>query len=266
MARMKPQKEETAPMVIHDEHGTVLANYSGEMIDTIKATVAKDATNEELYMFLNISSMYDLNPFMKEIWFAKTEKGQPMIMTSRDGYRKLAMRDKRFVKCHSATVHENDEFETEMNMGDIVSIKHKFSQKDRGQLVGAYAYLKTTDGEDLYVYVNFREYDRRNNIWKKYPSAMIRKVAENDVYKRFVNINGLNDFESMPNEFIDDVAEEEADNSEPLEVIDVDVVTGDLPNNDEPTCFTDLLGYDDEEKAAVEKAKQNLANEMMKEE
>lgn len=256
MAKRKAKKE-SAPMVIHDEHGSILANYSGEMINTIKSTVAKEATDEELYMFLNISAMYDLNPFMKEIWFAKTDKGQPMIMTSRDGYRKLAMRDKRFEKCHSATVYENDEFETVEDMGDIVSIRHKHSHKDRGKLLGAYAYLKTTDNNDLYVFVPLKEYDQGNRIWRKYPSAMIRKVAENDVYKRFVNINGINDFESMPNEFIDDVAHEEAENSDELEYIDVDFVTGDLADDtlEEPL----VMEFDEEE---AEKHEEEIVSAM----
>ena len=267
MARVrKEDKGVPSPITIYDDKGGVLSQYPSELVATIKSTVAKGATDEELYMFLSIANQYNLNPFMKEIWFTKipnrqTGTDEVAIMTSRDGYRKLAMRDKRFVKCHSAAVFENDEFETEFYMGDIENIKHKFTQKDRGKLVGAYAYLKTSDGEDLYAYMPIREYDKGNRIWKQYPSAMIRKIAENDVYKRFVNISGVNDFESMPNEFINDVAMEEAENSEELETIDVNVVDN---NEDEPTCFTDLLGYEGEEKEAVENAKAQLAKEFGK--
>ncbi len=226
--RRSEKKEKTAPMVIRDDQGSVLANYSSEMIDTIKATVAQGATDEELYVYLQTALMYGLNPFTKEIWFAKTKKGQPMIMTSRDGYRKLAMRDKRFVKCQSMEVRENDEFSMEFEMGDLTNIHHKLSQNDRGKVVGAYAVLKTTTGEDLAIYVDYKEYSQPRDIWKKYSSAMIRKVAENDVYKRFVDMNGLNAIESMPSEFYDEVAEEETKNSEELEVIDIGVVTDDL--------------------------------------
>lgn len=258
---MKPTENPSHPMVIKDNQGEILANYDEEMIDAIKNTVAKDATDAELYVYLQTASMYGLNPFMKEIWFAKTKKGQPMIMASRDGYRKLAMRDERFVKCQSMEVRENDEFSLEYDMGDIVGVHHKLSHKDRGRILGAYAVLKTTTDEDLCSYVDFKEYSQPREIWKKYPSAMIRKVAENDVYKRFVDINGVNDVESMPSQYYDDVAEEELSNSDELETIDVAVV-----NKDEPTCFTDLLGYDDEEKEAVESAKETLAKEMFSKE
>lgn len=233
MARVrKTTKKESAPIVIHDDSGGVLAEYPSDLVDTIKATVAKDATDEELYMFLSIAKQYDLNPFLKEIWFTKM-KGEVAIMTSRDGYRKLAMREPTYRKCQSMAVYENDEFEMEFTMGEITNLTHKFKQNDRGKLIGAYAILKTTTLDNYVSYVDFREYDKRNNIWKSYPSAMIRKVAENDVYKRFVNINGLNDFESMPNRFSKEIHEEEMDFSEKFEPIDIQGVIDEMNQENE---------------------------------
>lgn len=46
------------PMVIEDMNGNVLREYSPDLLETIKATVAKEATDEELYVFLQVSSMY----------------------------------------------------------------------------------------------------------------------------------------------------------------------------------------------------------------
>lgn len=225
MARIKQNEEQTAPITVYDNNGDVLANYPSEMVDTIKATVAKGATNDELVMFLSIANQYHLNPFLKEIWFTKMGD-EVAIMTSRDGYRKLAMREPDFVKCQSMAVYENDDFEMELVLGEITNLTHKFKQNDRGAIKGAYAVLKTTN--DRYVsYVDFREYDKKNNIWRKYSSAMIRKVAENDVYKRFVNINGLNDYESMPKKFRDEYVEEEYDYSEEFEPIDIQGVIDD---------------------------------------
>ena len=143
------------------------------------------------------------------------------------------MREPTYRKCQSMEVYENDEFEMEMIMGEITNLTHKFKQKDRGNIVGAYAVLKTTTHDNYVSYVNFREYDKRNAIWKKYPSAMIRKVAENDVYKRFVGINGLNDFESMPNSFYKDLEEEEFDLSEEFEPIDIQAVIDSTINEGE---------------------------------
>ncbi len=268
--RQKKTKESSAPITIYDDAGSVLASYPSELVDVIKNTVAKGATDEELYYFLSVAKQHDLNPFMKEIWFVKTEKGQLMIMTSRDGYRKLAMREPTYSKCQSVAVYENDEFSTEMAMGEVINVTHKFKQNDRGKLVGAYAVLKTTDHNNLYCYAELKEYDKRTPIWKQYPSAMLRKVAENDVYKRFVNINGLNDFESMPRKYHNDISDEEMAEMEEISIDDViDTTISELHESDEGTseahCFTDLLrngGYTEEEMKYVEQAKQKLSEEI----
>ena len=232
MARVRKNEKEIAPMIIHDEHGSIMAEYPPKLVDTIKSTVAKGATDEELYMFLSIANQYDLNPFMKEIWFTKMQ-GEVAIMTSRDGYKKLAEREPNFRKCQSMAVYENDEFEMELVMGEVTNITHKFKQNDRGNIIGAYAVLKTVNMDNYVSYVNFKEYDKRNNIWKKYPSAMIRKVAENDVYKRFAKTNGLNDYESMPNGFGNELVEEEMDYSEEFEPIDIQTVIDEMTEEDE---------------------------------
>ncbi len=237
--RRREEKTESAPMTVYDDKGKEVANYNSEMIDTIKATVAKGATDAELQMFLSLANQYSLNPLMKEIWFTKmlnkqTGKEEVAIMTSRDGFRKLAMREPNYRKCQSMTVHENDEFEMEMVLGEVMNITHKFKQNDRGKLIGAYAVLKTTDHENYVSYCDFKEYDKKNRIWRQYPSAMIKKVAENDVYKRFVNINGLNDYESMPNKFRNEYIEEEMDYSEKFDPIDVQqIIDEDIEESEE---------------------------------
>ena len=185
-------------------------------------------------MFLSVANKYDLDPFLGEIYFVKYDT-KAQIMSGRDGYAKIAKREPNFEICHSMEVCKNDTFETELNMGELTGLTHKFSQNDRGEIVGAYAILKTTDGKIYYTYVNVREYDAKNNVWRKYKSAMIKKVAETQVYKTFANINGIQAEEAMPQQF-----ESERNTNVPpkttdedsVEVLDVDVVE-DINNENE---------------------------------
>jgi len=223
MARVK---EETKPIVLHDEQGNITANYSAEMIETIKNTVAKDATDAELIMFLSVANKYGLDPFLKEVHFAKMGKGedaQATIMTGRDGYAKIAKRHPDFLKCQSMEVRENDEFHMDWDFGDLVGIKHSFGHMDRGKVVGAYAVLKTKSGDSLATYVTREEYDTGKSAWAKYKSAMIKKVAENEVYKKFADINGVDAIENMPSEFTEGVEELETGSDEPIEFIDTNI-------------------------------------------
>lgn len=210
------KKKNNAPMTIQGNHGETIAQYSPELLDTIKSTVAKGATDDELYMFLQVAAMYNLNPFLREIWFVKM-KDEQAIMTGRDGYLNIAKQNPNFVKCQSAAVFENDEFEMQYMNGDLLKLTHNYKHTDRGKVVGAWAMVKTLSGDDLSIYCDFKEYDKRTNIWRKYPTAMIRKVAENDVLKRFANISGLMTVEDAPVEYekaTDDLIDIETMNKE----------------------------------------------------
>ena len=195
----KNNKSTGNSMIIKDTNGEKeIARYSPKMVDTIRNTVAKGATDEELYMFLQIANMYGLNPFTNEIYYAKTKKGQDMLMTSRDGYLKIAQAKPNFKKIQSAPVFENDDFHITLENGDIKDVFHSFTQKDRGALKGAYAVLQSKDGsEDLTYYANFREYNKGTATWKSYPTSMICKCAETFVLKRFAGISGMVTAEEM---------------------------------------------------------------------
>ena len=221
MARVQPKKEksETLPITLTDAHGNVTANYTAEMVDTIKNTVATNATDSELIMFLSVANKYDLDPFLGEIYFVKY-KDKSSILSGRDGYRKIAKREPNFQKCQSMAVFENDEFEMTMTLGEITNIHHKFSHKDRGKPLGAYAVLTTTDGQTWVSWADIKEYDTRQNAWREYKSAMIEKVAETKVYKSFADIDGIQAEEAMPRGY-------EQENNTTLpdeELLDVEVV------------------------------------------
>ena len=194
------KEEPIKPIIIKDLNGNKLADFNVQLVQTIKDTVARGATDSELYMFLQNCAMYGLNPLMKQAWFMKID-GVPTAMTSRDGYLKIAKEDPNYRKVQSMAVYQNDTFSTLMVDGEVVKVTHEFSHVDRGHIVGAYAFLKTKDGEeDIFAYKDFKEYNKKNRIWSGYQESMIRKVAEADVLKRFANISGLVTAEEMGTE------------------------------------------------------------------
>lgn len=160
--------------------------YNKDQVQLIKNTVAKGATTDELNMFLYLSKQYGLDPFKKEIWFTKYGN-QTNIMTSRDGYLKYAQENSEFEGLISFVVHEGDVFEID---AAEYKINHKFGTK-RGKIIGAWSRCDRKGKKPFISYVDFAEYNQNNSIWKKYPSAMIQKVAEVFVLKRAFGINGL---------------------------------------------------------------------------
>lgn len=206
------KKQIVNPISIKDTHGNITATYDEEMVKTIKNTVAVDATDSELFMFLSVASNYGLDPFLHEIYFVKfNDKSQ--IMSGRDGFRKIAMREPTYKVHYSDYVCENDEFEIVKKFGKVVDMTHKYTHKDRGNLIGAYCVLETTDDRKYSFYAEFRKYNTGKNAWQTYPNDMIIKVAETRVFKSFANINGIQAEESMPSEYSseENIVEEEVD-------------------------------------------------------
>ncbi len=164
-------------------------SWNKNQMDLIKRTVARGSTDDEFNMFMYLAKTYQLDPMTKEIWFIKyNEKAVPIIMTSRDGYLAIANRNPHYKGLVSDVVHENDEFE-KLTEG----VKHKYSCKDRGKIIGAYALGYRDDrAYPVYVFAHFEEYVKKNSsIWMQYGSAMILKVAEAMMFKRLFSISGL---------------------------------------------------------------------------
>lgn len=195
------KKEPVNPIQIKDTQGNITATYDEDMVKAVKNTVARDATDSELFMFFNVANKYDLDPFLHEIYFVKTKEGKSSLMTGRDGYRKIAMREPTYSSHYSDYVCKNDTFKVTRKMGKVENVEHEYEQNDRGALVGAYCILETTDDRTYFFYAEFNKYNTGQNAWSSYPNDMIVKVAETRVFKSFANINGVQAEESMPIEF-----------------------------------------------------------------
>lgn len=199
------KKEEEKPIIVKNNQGEITAQYDRDMVETIKNTVAKNATDSELKMFLILASRYGLDPFSKEIWFLKYGGKDPQIFTSRDGFVKIAKKDPDFKQIQSHGVFENDQFEVGQEFVDgvfkISNFKHTFQAKDRGKCIGAYCIIEYYSKKPLLVYVDYDEYKSTTTTWKKNPSAMIRKVAEKEACRQSAGISGLHIPEEMGDEF-----------------------------------------------------------------
>ena len=197
--------------------------FSEDQINVIKSQIAKGATDNELKMFVAIAQKYDLDPFLKELWFIKQAKKQStnrkgpdgkyiwdyprnndgtidysgaetLIYTSRDGYLKIAQRDQHWKGIISFAVCENDTFEIDAENYRVI---HKFGAK-RGKIIGAWAKVDHKINRPVITYVPFNEYySEKSTVWKQYPTAMIVKVAEVFALKRQFGISGLVTREEM---------------------------------------------------------------------
>src|SRR6056297_4247805 len=166
-------------------------SFSSKEIETIRRTVAEKANDDEFRMFMHLAKSYGLDPFNGEIFFWKVD-GKPTIMTSRDGYLKIADSHPAYDGIVSDVVRANDVFKRERD-----NINHEYGA-DRGDIIGAYALVYRKDRRfPVYVFAPFKEYNAGTRVWAHYPSAMILKVAESMALKRAFTVSGLVSREEM---------------------------------------------------------------------
>jgi phage recombination protein Bet len=180
----------TTQAVVAAPSGGAVAHvtFSDEQKQVMKQTVAKGCTDAEFFLLLQLASTYGLDPFRKEIWAIKRKETEAaLIMTSRDGYLKIAQRDPNYLGLQAAVVKKGDHFKFNPAAG---TVEHSFGT-ERGGIIGAWAIAHHKGRMPVVCFVEFSEYRGNSPIWSNYPSAMIQKVAEVFVLKRQFNINGL---------------------------------------------------------------------------
>lgn len=177
--------------------------FDSRQIAAIKATVAKDCSDAELAMFLEVAGRYELDPFSKQI-FAARIKGAIQIIVSRDGLLAHAHRQPDFRGIVGDVVHEHDEFEVLYENGKR-SVRHRYTYRPadpaidddpsadgRGAIIGAWAEVQREGHEPTFYFAPLGEYDRGGDTpWKTHKSAMILKVAEQYALRKAYSVSGV---------------------------------------------------------------------------
>lgn len=184
-----PARSTESPHLVH--------GFTQQEVDLIRRTIAPDATEHELALYLRLCQTYGLDPFRRELVMVKRRRRKPsgdyevtpVFITTRDGYLKIAQRDPGYAGLESAVVCEADHFEFDVGNHSIV---HRFPARDRGKIIGAWAIAYHRSRPPVMAFVPFDEYfDPDSETWKTHPSAMIQKVAEVFVLRRQFGITGI---------------------------------------------------------------------------
>ena len=151
-----------------------------QQLDEIRKLFAPKLSDNEFKYFIGLGKSTGLNPFLREIWSVKYKENAPaQVFIGRDGYRKAAQAHNNYDYHQCDTVYENDIFEI-----DDGKIRHRYTLKDRGQLVGAYCIVKRRNAEKaVYVFTEIKEYSTNQCLWETKPATMIKKVAESQALR-----------------------------------------------------------------------------------
>ena len=173
---------------------TAPRTYTGSQLSLIRRTVAKDTTNDEFDLFIEVCRRAGFDPFRKQIYCFvfnkdKPDRRQMAIVTGIDGYRSVAARSGAYRPDNKPARITYDEAEkSETNPLGIVSAEvsvFRFAHGDWFE-TEAIAYW-----EEFAPVAEIWEYDPEKNkrvptgkfklekdSWRKMPRIMISKCAE----------------------------------------------------------------------------------------
>lgn len=149
----------------------------GKLTDALKATVFKNATNEELLALVVVSNEYGLNPFLKEIYAFPAKGGGIVPVVSVDGWIQIVNRQSNF-----------DGVTFDWELGEDrkpVACTAKISIKGRTHPVEVTEWLS--------------ECARNTEPWNKMPSRMLRHRAFIQAARLAFGLSGINDEEEVQN-------------------------------------------------------------------
>lgn len=151
-----------------------------DKIDLLKKTICKNASDNELQLFIHACNHTGLDPFMKQIYAIK--RGDQMtIQTGIDGLRLIAERTGNYAPGREPT----------------------FTFGEKNELISATSYVKKriSDGSwhEVAATAFFDEFNAGQNLWKKMPKLMLAKCAESLALRRAfpADMSGLYSEEEM---------------------------------------------------------------------
>lgn len=167
-------------------------NHLQEELDHVRKVAAQGATDDEFKTFVYLCKTYNLDPLKKEIYFIKYG-GKSTIITSRDGYLKIANADQNFDGIESDVVYQGDTIAKRDDGSLHITYGSEHLAFDKTKLTGAFCSVFRKDRiKATTVFVSVREYYKKDApIWLQYTNAMILKVAEAMALKRAFAISGL---------------------------------------------------------------------------
>lgn len=135
----------------------VQSEFTPNQVQLIKDTVAKNASDDELKLFLYRCKSMELDPLKPgQIYFIKYGSSPGSIVVGIDGFRAKADRT-----------------------GKLSGIKRGVFRDDKGKCVGAWAEVYRKDWQQpAREEVSLTEYSTGKNLWATKPETMVKKVAE----------------------------------------------------------------------------------------
>ena len=144
---------------------TAVAQFTGDQLGIIRATVAKGTTPDQFRLFIEVCKYHGLNPFARQI-YAVVRGTQMTIQTSIDGYRLLAERSGKYAGQIGPQWCGED--------GQWVDVWLSDSPPAAARI----GVLRKDFSQPTWGIAKYKSYVQQGPTWLKMPDVMLAKCAE----------------------------------------------------------------------------------------
>jgi recombination protein RecT len=165
--------------------------FSEGELQTIRQTLAKDATPDQFNLFIRTAAAAGLNPMLNHI-YCIVYGGKMSLQISVEGIMYLAKKVEGYQGVDVQLVYENDEYKAKRVRDEsgryYWDVEHELSS-DPGKVIGCYAFAYREGFPPVFEYLKVDEVQHNlsgNNstLWKKYFNDMYKKHVIKRAAKR----------------------------------------------------------------------------------
>lgn len=146
-------------------------------VEDVKRYLCPKATDQELFLFVQLCRSQGLDPWRKEAYLIKYGDGPASIVVGKDLFTRRAQANPKFAGFKSGIIVYRKDPEDKEAKWEEVFIDGSY-KRPSDKLSGGWAevFLKGYKAP-IKVTVSLEEYNRSQAMWNKMPCTMIRKVA-----------------------------------------------------------------------------------------
>lgn len=184
----------TAMTVVKTTAEKFLINYAPQQLELIQRTYAKNATPEELQLFLYMSQTYGLDILTRKIWCVKYGNSPAQIFAGRDGFLEIAHGNPKFDGMETTCEAVDQEF-------TVKAFRYEGQQNNRqkvyfdktfpNQIKATCKVWRKDMTRPFVVEVWEEEYSTGMDNWEKKRKTMTGKVAESQCLRKAFSISGF---------------------------------------------------------------------------
>ena len=138
-------------------------------VENIRKYLCPLATNQEVYMFMQLCINQSLNPFIRDAYLIKYAGYPAHMVVSKDAFLKKAEQIKEYRGFKAGIVVLLTDGTIDRREGSLTL--------ETETLIGGWANIFRDGMETFFAETSFKEYNTGKSSWNRLPSTMIRKVA-----------------------------------------------------------------------------------------